>query len=108
MLDWNYKTECCGAGLSVPRTAVVVKLVGRILEQARLAGAEAIVLACQLCQANLDMRSSQHATNMPGAEHLPILFFTQLMGLAFGLPAEALGLRHHMVDPRPLLSAIPA
>ncbi len=106
VLDWNYKTECCGAGLSVPRTPVVVKLVGRIVEQARLAGAEAIVLACQLCQANLDMR--QQATNRLGAEHLPILFFTQLMGLAFGLPAEALGLRHHMVDPRPLLSATPA
>jgi heterodisulfide reductase subunit B2 len=105
VLDWNYKTECCGAGLSVPRTPIVVKLVGRIIEQARLAGAEAIVLACQLCQANLDMR--QHAANMPGAEHLPVLFFTQLMGLAFGLPAAALGLRHHMVDPRPLLRATP-
>ncbi len=97
VIDWNYRTECCGAGLAVPRTAVVSVLVGRIIDQARLAGAQAIVLACQLCQANLDLRQA--------GPNLPILYFTQLMGLAFGLPEAALGLRHHRVDPRPLLSA---
>jgi len=104
VLNWNFKTECCGAGLSVPRSEVVVKLGSRIIEQARLAGADAIVVACQLCQANLDLR--QRAMITQGRNHLPILFFTQLMGLAFGLPTEALGLRHHMIDPRPLLDTI--
>lgn len=106
VVAWNYKTECCGAGLAVPRTQIVTRLVGRIVEQARLAGADAIALACQLCQSNLDMR--QQATAAQSAGPLPVLFFTQLMGIAFGLPAERLGLGYHMVDPRPLLSAVPA
>jgi heterodisulfide reductase subunit B len=97
VIDWNYRTECCGAGLAVPRAAVVHGLVGRIVEQARLAGAQAIVLACQLCQSNLDLRQAE--------AKMPILYFTQLMGLAFGLPEAGLGLRHHRVDPRPVLSA---
>jgi heterodisulfide reductase subunit B len=100
VIDWNYRTECCGAGLAVPRAAVVTGLVGRIVEQARLAGAQSIVLACQLCHSNLDMRQA-------GAR-VPILYFTQLMGLAFGLPEAALGLRHHRVDPRPQLNALAA
>ena len=100
VLDWNFKTECCGAGLSVNRPDVVVRLGRRILNQAHLAGAQAIALPCQLCQANLDLRQP---AMLPADERMPVLFFTQLMGLAFDLPAEALGLRHHVVDPRPLL-----
>lgn len=104
VVDWNYKTECCGAGLSVTRPEVVVKLGQRILEQAHLAGAEAIALPCQLCHANLDVR--QPAMQPSADERTPVLFFTQLMGIAFGLPEEALGLRHHVVDPRPLLGKV--
>ncbi len=53
--DWSYKTDCCGAGQTVARPDIVHTLVQRLYERALEAGAEAIVVSCQMCQANLDM-----------------------------------------------------
>ncbi len=103
VLDWDFKTECCGAGLSLSKTEKVVELSGRIVREAIFRGADAIVVACQLCQANLDMRQRQAARQEGKSYALPILYFTELMGLAFGLAPEALGLNHHLVDPLALL-----
>lgn len=104
-VDWAFKTECCGAGLSVARTPVVVKLVADILGMAESAGADCLVTACPLCQANLDMR--QMAAGHLRGKHfnLPVFYVTQLAGLAFSLKPAALGLGGHMVDPHALLAA---
>ena len=95
VLDWDFKTECCGAGLSLSKTEKVVELSGRLVREAAFRGADAVVVACQLCQANLDMRQGQAG--------IPIIYFTQLMGLAFGPAPAALGQDHHLVDPLALL-----
>jgi heterodisulfide reductase subunit B len=102
VIDWNFKTECCGGGLAASRSDIVAGLSARIAEQARLADAQAIVVACQLCQVNLDLRQGQANTALKTARRLPVLYFTELMGLAFGLPADALGLKQHVVDTGPL------
>jgi heterodisulfide reductase subunit B len=85
------------------KTEVVVDLTGRLIREAVRQGADALVVACQLCQANLDMRQAEISRVEGKAYALPIIYFTQLMGLAFGLPARILGLNHHLVDPLPLL-----
>jgi heterodisulfide reductase subunit B len=103
VLDWDFKTECCGAGLSLSKTDTVIELSGRLVREAAHRGADAIVVACQLCQANLDMRQGQIGKKDKKKYHLPIIYFTQLMGLAFGLAPAALGLKHHLVDPMGLL-----
>ena len=103
VLDWDFKTECCGAGLSLSKTDKVVELSGRLVREAAYRGADAIVVACQLCQANLDMRQGQIGKQDNQKYNLPIIYFTQLMGLAFGLAPEVLGLHHHLVDPVRLL-----
>lgn len=103
VLDWDFKTECCGAGLSLSKTEKVVELSGRIVREAIFRGADAIVVACQLCQANLDMRQEQIGREHHKRYDLPVLYFTQLMGLAFGIAPAALGLNHHLVDPMALL-----
>ena len=95
VVDWDFKTECCGAGLSLSKTEKVVELSSRLVRVAAFRGADAVVVACQLCQANLDMRQ--------GEVGVPIIYFTQLMGLAFGFAPSALGLNHHLVDPLALL-----
>jgi len=64
------------------------------------------VVACPLCQANLDMRQRQIGEQYGQAYDLPILYFTQLMGLAFGLEPAALGLQKHSVSAEPLLQEI--
>ncbi|MGQ9921188.1 MAG: CoB--CoM heterodisulfide reductase iron-sulfur subunit B family protein [Desulfobacca sp.] len=103
VLDWDFKTECCGASLSVSKTPQVVALSGRLIREAKWRGAEAVVVVCQLCQANLDMRQGEIERQDRSYYQIPILYFTQLMGLAFGLPYQALGLHHHLVDPLALL-----
>ncbi len=55
-IDWAFKTECCGAGLSVSRTSSVGRLSGKIVDDARDRGAQAIIVACPMCHSNLDMR----------------------------------------------------
>jgi heterodisulfide reductase subunit B len=99
-LDWSYKTECCGGSLSFSQLRIALQLCERILRDAQEAGADAVVVACPLCHANLDVR--QNLLDLPGGR-MPILYITQLMGLAFGLPPRQLGLDKHLVDPMQLL-----
>ena len=77
-VDWSHKVECCGGNLLLSRPDIVIKLVGDICKAATEAGAAAIVTACPLCQANLD-------TRQPGPEKMPILHFSELLGLALGV-----------------------
>jgi heterodisulfide reductase subunit B len=95
-LDWSYKTSCCGATLSITNTEIALDLSRRILENARAVGADAVVVACPLCHTNLDARQHQMGLDAP----IPILFFTQLMALAFGLGPKAMALDKNMVDPQ--------
>lgn len=62
-----------------------------------------IVLACPLCHVNLDARQRQIEEEFKETFQLPIIYFTQLMGLAFGLNSEELGLDKHFIGPSPLL-----
>lgn len=105
-LDWSYKTRCCGGSLSISRPPIALKLVEKILQNARDVGAGAIVVACPLCHINLDARQGQISEESGQAFNMPILYFTQLMGLAFGLDAADLGLDKHIVDPGAVLGKI--
>ncbi len=96
---WSHATDCCGAGLSLSRSDVVFGLVGRLVERAREAGADAIVSACPLCQMNLEMRQK-------GKHKLPAFYFTELLALAFGLPEVERWWPKHLIDPRPLLRSL--
>lgn len=97
VLPWDFKTECCGASLALSKTETVCELSGRLIREAIWRGADAVVVACQLCQANLDTRQANIGST------LPVLYFTQLMGLAFGLPYKDLGLKRHIVNPKNML-----
>jgi heterodisulfide reductase subunit B len=99
-LDWSYKTSCCGASLSVTNTEIALQLSRKILENAQAVGADAVVVACPLCHTNLDARQHQMGMDSP----IPILYFTQLMAVAFGLDDKAAALKKNAVDPRPLIS----
>jgi len=104
VIQWPLKTECCGAALTLARQDIVVRLSGRILEMARECGADVVAVVCPLCQANLDMYQSDVESRLGRWLGMPVLFFTQLLGLAMGLPMEKLGLEKMIVDPLPLLA----
>jgi len=105
-LDWSYKTECCGGALAMTRTDVVLKLTHDILEEAQAVGANAIAVACPLCHVNLDTRQEEVEQEYGVKYGLPIFYFTQLMGLAMGIPPDKLGLQKHFVGTDELLSGI--
>jgi heterodisulfide reductase subunit B len=96
-IDWAYKTECCGAGLSVARTDIVGKLSGKIVEDAVSRGAEAIIVACPMCQSNLDMRRSSIDTYLNKDYKIPVLFITEAIGMALGMSEKELGTNRHIV-----------
>ncbi len=101
VIDWSYKTTCCGASHSAVRPDIVISLSKGIIDHARQAGADAIAVACPLCHLNLDARQMQMGIDDP----MPVLYFTQLMALALGLPEKEAQLQKNMVDPRPILKA---
>jgi heterodisulfide reductase subunit B len=102
-LDWSYKTRCCGVSLGITQLPIALELSRKILRNAKKVGADAIAVACPLCHVNLDARQRQIEEEFKESFNLPIIYFTQLMGLAFGLKLDALGLDKHFVDPAPLL-----
>ncbi len=105
-LDWSYKTDCCGASFALTRTEIVLKLSRDILEAAKAVGADAIAVACPMCQSNLDTRQEEIEEKYQTTYHLPIFYFTQLMGLAFDIPAEKLLLKSHLVNTEDLLEKV--
>lgn len=104
-VPWSYKTDCCGGSLVLTRTDIVRRLARKLFDKAREAGAEAIAVACPLCQGNLDMRQEEIAQEAGQHYDLPVLYFTELMGLALGHPEADKWFKRHLVDPQRLLLA---
>lgn len=98
-LDWGYKTECCGAGFSVSRTDIVAKLSGKIVKDAVDRAADAIIVACPMCQSNLDMRRPQINSYLQTKTTIPVMYITQAIGLAVGIDKDALGIKKLFVAP---------
>jgi heterodisulfide reductase subunit B len=107
-LDWSYKTECCGGAFALTETDVVLKLTHDILENAKAVGANAIAAACPLCHANLDTRQAEIEVRYESQYHVPVFYFTQLIGLALGIPPDRLGIQRHFVSADELLSGVAA
>jgi heterodisulfide reductase subunit B len=97
-IDWAFKTECCGAGLSVSRTSSVGRLSGKIIRDAKDRGAEVMIVACPMCHSNLDMRRDAINSFLGEKVDIPVLYVTQALGLAAGLDRKALGLHRHFVN----------
>jgi heterodisulfide reductase subunit B len=104
--DWSFKTECCGASMTLARSDMVLKLSNDILRAAREAGANAIAVACPLCQANLDGRQRQIQETYKTSHGIPVLYFTQLMGLAFGALPREVGIQKLITSPQDVLGPI--
>jgi heterodisulfide reductase subunit B len=105
-VDWNKRIECCGAGFSLSRTGSVIRMGREILADARAAGAELVVVGCPMCHSNLDMRQAAMNKGQAGADDLPVLYITELVGLALGLDPKAMGLHRHYVSTKPLLDRL--
>jgi heterodisulfide reductase subunit B len=105
-LEWSFKTECCGVSMTLTRSDIVLKLSNDILRAAKEAGADAIAVSCPLCQANLDGRQRQIEETYNVRYRIPIIYITQLMGLAFGAFPKEVGIQKLITSPREALGSI--
>ncbi len=103
VLDWPYKVDCCGAHFSLIKPDIVVELCQKLSRGALDAGADAIIVACPMCHANLDTRQAAISERLDQELEMPVMYFSQLLGYALGLSPKRLGLQKHIVDPLPLM-----
>lgn len=102
---WSYKTDCCGGSLILARSDIVSTLTGKLIEKAEEAGANCIVTACPLCQANLDNKQSEISKILGKDVLFPTFYFTELLGLALGSEDADVWMKRHIVNPRELLKS---
>ena len=92
-VPYPMKTKCCGASLMGTEEDLALRLCCELLRNAGEAGAHCIVTICPLCQMNLDVYQKK-VNKLCGTKHkLPVLYFTQLIGIALGLDSKELGLQ---------------
>ncbi len=106
-VPWPLKTRCCGGTLigTLPETGL--RLSHILLQEAQRRGAEVLVTVCPLCQFNLECYQGEMARQFGEPVHLPVLYLTQLMGVAYGLRERARGLQRLFVPPTRLRALPP-
>jgi heterodisulfide reductase subunit B len=105
-INFPMKARCCGGSLTLSEEKNVLELMRRILQSAAENGAQCLVTPCPLCQTNLDAYQSRVNARFKTRYHLPVLFITQLLGLALGIEVKSLGMATNIVSPREVLDYI--
>jgi heterodisulfide reductase subunit B len=98
-VDWSYKTKCCGGAVFIPRKEIALELTGKILDQAHQADADVVAVGCPFCQLLLDMYQDKALAQVKADFRIPILYFSQLMGVALGIADARLELSGNIVSP---------
>lgn len=106
VIDFPLKTHCCGGHMTQISPSTAFELIRRLIQSADQYHADMMVTLCPMCQMNLDAYQNETNRYFHTNFKMPIVFFTQLIGLAFGLDAKDLGFGKELVDPRPALKRI--
>ena len=93
-----FKTKCCGGMLMTTYEDIALKLSKEIIESAVENGADCIVTTCPLCQMNLEAYQDEINKKFKINYNIPVLFFTQVLGLALGFSAEELGIEKNLTE----------
>jgi heterodisulfide reductase subunit B len=96
-VEWNYRLECCGAGLTMANERIVLELSHKILTNAAAHGANCVVTACPMCHVNLDMKQADVERAFGVRHGMVIYYLSDLVGIAMGIPRERLGVDRHFV-----------
>jgi heterodisulfide reductase subunit B len=106
VVDYPLKAHCCGGHMTQISGKVAYEMIRRLLHNAAEYQADLIACVCPVCQLNLDAFQGNVNRHFGTDYSLPILYFTQLMALAFGMSAEEAGLGSEIVSPYAALSKI--
>lgn len=99
-VDWPLKTRCCGGSLTGTIQDVGLRLNYILLKEAEKCGADVIATTCPLCQFNLECYQPRIRRQFKDTVRMPVVYFSQLMGLAFGIPERKLGMHRLFVPLR--------
>jgi heterodisulfide reductase subunit B len=105
-VEWTHKARCCGGSLMGTIEEVGSRLICILLKEAQRCGAETIITNCPFCQCNLECFQKDVRRRFPELSSMPVVYFTQLLGLALGLSDQALGLQRSFVSLEPMLSQL--
>ncbi len=99
------RIDCCGAHISVSEKEIVAVMSGNVLLSAFRNGAEALITSCPLCLYNIERSEEALVKREPAFKPIPVVYFSQILGLALGQDRESLGFERNMYDFRPLLKS---
>lgn len=99
-VEYPMKAKCCGGAMALSHSDVTARLTGNVLASAKDAGADIVTLACPMCHTALDAYQTKAERIVHRSLDLPVLYFSQVMGLALGLDPSKLGFERHIVSPR--------
>lgn len=102
-VDFRLKTKCCSGLLMTTQADLGLTMAGKLLHEARRAGADCVATACPLCQMNLEAYQDRIAARGGSECRIPILYFTQLLGTALGLGSRELALQDSLTPVESLL-----
>ncbi len=100
------KASCCGSSNSIAQTEIVLEYSKAILDSALENQAQLMVTPCPMCQMNLDCFQTMINKEYKTTYKMPILFITQLMAIAFDLPAADQALKYCINSPQEALGAV--
>lgn len=106
VIDFPLKTHCCGGHMTQIGPETAFELIRRLVHGAEKYDADIMVTVCPMCQMNLDAYQNETNRFFNTNYHMPIMFFTQLMGLAFGIEPNRLGIGLELVNPNKALAKI--
>lgn len=105
-LPFTQKTRCCGGNLLMSKQDFAFLLTKKLYDEAKERGANCIVVVCPMCHMLLDGQQSMIEKAHNTVIDMPVLYFTQLIGLAMGLSEKELELDKNMVSPAKLIESI--
>jgi heterodisulfide reductase subunit B len=106
VIDFPLKTHCCGGHMTQIGPETAFELIRRLIQSADQYKADLMATLCPMCQLNLDAYQNEMNHYFHTSYKMPIVFFTQLMGLAFGKDPTALGFGKELVNVNPALNRI--
>ena len=105
-IDYPLKTRCCGGALLITSRKAAFSMARNLLQNAVDNGAAVIATACPMCQVNLECYQQQINQEFGTKFSVPILYFTQLLGLALGASPKELGWGSELVSASAVLAHI--
>jgi heterodisulfide reductase subunit B len=101
-VSFPLKLKCCGGSLLISNREAALSMVRNLLKSAEESGADVIATACPMCQVNLECYQQQVNQEFGTRFSMPVVYFTQLIGVAFGVPGKKLGIGSEVVSATPL------